>query len=385
MAAARTPAVKAGRPLGWRDLPGQLARDPMPRVWVFMGEDPVLKEEATGEVEAALVKRLKVAPERHRLDCEERPLQDLAAGALVGSLFATSKLVIFTRFDKAPIAQRKALLAELSRGELHPCLTVVIQSGERALPSGIDGVGLATFFFWPLNQAPEVQSWVKNTLRKFDCPASHDLPAHVYERYGSQLGIIGSELSKARLYLSKEQPVLTPALFDQVASQPPGEDLFRVLEDVVSGRVKHALAGLHGLWEEGEQAAGFLPLLLKRYQQLLHAVALNEAEPERFRETLSYLRQHRHTQGFFQQKALEKDIGAAFSRAVTGSAFEDELGGLKPIQVIGIVQQLPFAQPELVRRVFRDLLHLDFRMKTSSVNPELGLEIAAARPVARGG
>ena len=75
--------------------------------------------------------------------------------------------------------------------------------------------------------------------------------------------------------------------------------------------------------------------------------------------------------------------GAAFGRAVAGTAFEDELGSLKPIQVIGLVQQLPFAKADLVRKVFRDLLHLDFKMKTSSVNPELGLEIAAARPVAR--
>lgn len=376
-------AAPRARALGWRDLPGQLARDPLPRVWVLMGEDPELKEEATSEIEAVLTRRLKVPPERHRLDPEERPLAELAGGALVGSLFSPSKLVIFTRFEKAPIAQRKALLNELSKGGLHPCLTVVVQSSERGLPAGVDGAGLTAFVFWPLNQAGEVQAWVKNTLKKFDCPASADLALHVYERYGSQLGIIRSELSKARLYLSREQPVLTPALFDRIACQPPGEDLFAILEDVVSGRVKHALAGLHGLWEEGEQAAGFLPLLLKRYQQLTHAVSLNEAEPDRFRETLSLLRQHRHTQNFFQQKALERDMGAAFVRAVAGSPFEGELGGLKPIQVVGIVQQLPFAKPELVRRVFRELLHLDFRMKTSSVNPELGLEIAAARPVAR--
>ena len=376
-------AAPRARALGWRDLPGQLARDPFPRVWVLMSEDNELKEEATAEIEAALVRRVKVTPERHRLDPEERPLAELAAGALVGSLFAQAKLVIFTRFEKAPIAQRKALLNELSSGDLHPCLTVVIQSGERALPAGVEGKGLTPFFFWPLNQAYEIESWIKSTLKKYDCPASPDLPRHVFERYGGQLGIIKSELSKARLYLSKDQKVLTPALFDQVASQPPGEDLFRVLEDVVSGRVKQAIHGLAGLWQEGEQAAGFLPLLLRRYQQLTHAVALYEAEPERFRELLGLLRQHRGTQNFFQAKAVEKDMAGALASAVRGTAFEDELGSLKPMQAFGLAQQLPFAKPDLVRRVFRDLVQLDFRMKTSTVNPELGLEIAAARPVAR--
>lgn len=377
-------APPRARALGWRDLAGQLNRDPFPRVWVLMSEDAELKEEATADIEAALARKLKVVPERHRLDPEERPLAELAAGALVGSLFATSKLVIFTRFEKAPIAQRKALLNELSSGDLHPCLTVIIQSSERALPAGVDGKGLTPFFFWPLNQQYEVETWIKATLKKFDCPASPDLPGHIFMRYGGQLGIIRAELSKARLYLSKDQKQLTPQLFDQVASQPPGEDLFRVLEDVVSGRVKQAVSGLAGLWQEGEAAQGFLPLLLKRYQQLTHAVALHEAEPDRFRETLMLLRQHRGTQNFFQQKAVEKDMGAAFVRAVAGTAFEDDLGSLKPIQVLGLAQQLPFAKPDLVRRVFRDLVQLDFKMKTSSVNPELGLEIAAARPVAQG-
>jgi DNA polymerase III delta subunit len=348
-----------------------------------MGEEAELREEATLEIEAALAKKLKVQPERHRLDCESQPLAELAAGALVGSLFAPSKLVIFTRFDKAPIAQRRALLTELGAGDLHPCLTVVIQSNERGLPAGVDGAGLTPFVFWPLNQAGEVQSWIKNLARKFDCPVSPDLPEHVWRRYGSQLGIIKAELSKARLYLSKDHKTLTPALFDQVASQPPGEDLFRVLEDVVSGRVKYAIAGLQGLWAEGESAQGFLPLLLKRYQQLVHAVALAEAEPDRFRETYAILRDLRRTTQFFQQKSLEKELGAAFTRAVSGSPFEDELGSLKPIQVVGIVQQLPGAQAELVRKVFRELLTLDFKMKTSSADPELGLEIAAARPVAK--
>jgi DNA polymerase III delta subunit len=378
------PRGGGGRPLGWRDLGGQLARDPLPRVWVLLGDEHELKDDATAELTAVLEKRLGVAPERHRLDCEERPLADLAAGALVGSLFAQSKLVIFNRFEKAPIAQRKALYAELASGELHPCLTVVIHSNERALPAGVDGSGFATFMFWPLNQSAEVQGWVKAFLKKLSCPHSSDLPEHVYERYGSQLSIIKSELSKAKLFLSKEERELTPALFDRVASQPPGEDVFRVLDDVVAGRVRSALTGLQGLWAQGEPAAGVLPILLKRYQQLLHAVVLHEAEPDRFRDTLLLLRQHRHTQNFFQQKSIEKDMGAAFSRAVAGTAFEDELGALKPIQVTGIVQQLPGAQPELVRRVFRDLLQLDFKMKTSAVDPELGLEIAAARPVARG-
>lgn len=379
------PRGGGGRALGWRDVPAQLARDPLPRVWVLFGDEHELKEDVTAELSGVLEKRLGVQPERHRLDCEERPLDQLAATALVGSLFAQCKLVIFTRFEKAPIAMRKALYAELASGELHPCLTVVIHSGERALPAGADGSRFATFMFWPLNQSAEVQQWVRGLLKKLGCPHSADLPAHVHDRYGSHLSIIKSELSKAKLFLSKEERELTPALFDRVASQPPGEDVFRVLDDFVAGRVRSTLTGLQALWAQGEPAAGVLPILLKRYQQLLHAVLLNEAEPDRFRDTLLILRQHRHTQNFFQQKALEKDMAAAFTRAVAGSAFEDELGSLKPIQVTGIVQQLPGAQPELVRRVFRDLLHLDFKMKTSAVDPELGLEIAAARPVARAG
>lgn len=379
------PRGGGGRSLGWRDLPGQLARDPLPRVWVLFGDEHELKEDATAQLAAVLERRLGVPPERHRLDCEERPLDQLAATALIGSLFAQSKLVIFTRFEKASTRERKALYAELASGDLHPCLTVVIHSTERALPAGADGSRFAAFMFWPLNQSGEVQQWVKGLLKKLSCPHSVDLPGHVYDRYGSQLSIIRSELSKAKLFLSKEEPQLTPALFDRVASQPPGEDVFRVLDDFVAGRVRAALTGLQGLWAQGEQAAGVLPILLKRYQQLLHAVALHEAEPDRFRDTLLILRQHRHTQNFFQQKALEKEMAAAFARAVCGSPFEDELGSLKPIQVTGIVQQLPGAQPELVRRVFRDLLQLDFKMKTSAVDPELGLEIAAARPVARTG
>jgi len=373
-------AIGSTKPLSVRDLPGVLARDPLPRVLVFLGEEQELKDEATTDLAKILSGRTGPSFEQHRLDCEEESLSSLAATHLVGSLFATSKLVLFSRFEKAPIAQRRALLTELSTGELHPSLTVVLHSTERSLPSGVDGKGLTTFMFWPLNQPYEVENWIRGVLKKLGQAAVKEFPAHTYKKYGNDLGLIRREIEKVHL-VAKEK-TLTIEQFEKVAVPPSGQELFTVLDALVAGRSKQALAGLRDLWTRGEPPQKVVPLLLIQYHRLLHAAALYEAEPHRFTRVVALVEKHRSTPGFFQQKAVEKELASAFREAVEGSAFSEELAALKPMAVLGLASQLPRAKAPSVRALFRDLMILDFKMKTSAVDPELALEMIAVRPLA---
>jgi DNA polymerase III delta subunit len=371
-------AVGSSKPLSVRDLPGILAREPLPRVFVLLGEEQELKDEATAELARTLSRRTEPSFEQHRLDCEEESLSSLAATHLVGSLFATSKLVLFSRFEKAPIAQRRALLTELSAGGHHPSLTVVIHSTERNLPSGVDGKGLTTFMFWPLNQPYEVENWIKGVLKKLGQAAEKDFPANVYRKYGNDLGFIRREIEKAHLIAGGK--TLTLELFERVAVSPPGQELFAVLDALVAGRSRQALAGLRDLWTRGEPPQKVLPLLLIQYHRLLHASALHEAEPGRFAKVVALVDKHRSTPGFFQQKAVEKELAAAFHEAVEGTPFSEELLALKPMAVLALASQLVKTNARSVRELFRDLLVVDFKMKTSSMAPELALEMIAARP-----
>jgi DNA polymerase III delta subunit len=371
--------MAAPRPLNPRDLPGVLARDPFPSAFVLLGEEQELKDEVTADIESALARSRGVKPERYRLDCEEESLSSLSATYLVGSLFTTAKLVVFTRFEKAPVVDRRAFLTDLSRGDLHPCLVVVVHSTERGLPTGVDGSGLVSCVFWPLNQAFEIESWIRGQLGRLGLKAGREVAPFLHDRYGNDLGRIRRELEKAKLVAGGG---LTVDLLERVCSAPPGQELFGVLDAWVAGRSKEALAGLRDLWAQGEPVQKVVPLLLIQYHRLLRASALFEAEPERFVEVLPLVDKLRSARGFFQQKAVEKDLAAAFKRAVLGCAFARELGELKPMAVAGLAARLPKVSAAEVRRVFAELLRLDFGMKTSSVDPELALEMIAARPLA---
>jgi DNA polymerase III delta subunit len=381
--AGRASGSSGARPLGYRDVRAALARDPLPRVWVLLGEERELKSWTTEALGRELARRSPQSPpERHVADCDDRSLADLASTYLVGSLFATTKLVVLTRFDKAPIADRRALLSELSAGQLHPCLTVVIQSAERSLPAQVDPAGLTTFVFWPLNQESEIQSYVRDVLARLGCTGSPDLAAHVQARYGHDLGLIRSELEKARLMVAgASAPILTPAIFDSVASPPPGDELFGVLDQLVSGQGRRAVAGLAALWKQGEPPQKVLPILLGQYRRLLHAAVLKDADPDRFAEVLGLAERHRRTANFWQRMNLAREVAGALKRAVSGTAFEDELSELKPMPAMSLARQLAAVPAATACRTFRELLRLDFRMKTSSVDPEIALEVVAARSI----
>ncbi|MBI4861274.1 MAG: hypothetical protein HY815_13610 [Candidatus Riflebacteria bacterium] len=369
------------RTFGYKDLPSVLARDPLPRAFVLLGEEMELKEEATDEIVGTLARRAGDGLERYRLDCEGVSLSEISGSYLVGGLFATAKLVVLTRFEKAPVAARRTFLGEIASDDLHPSLTVVVQSSERNLPAGVDPTRLTLFVFWPMNQSFEVELWVRGRLKKLGVKCDPQLAPYLHRRYGNDLALIRQEIDKARL-LAGKQPLSTEH-FEQIGSAPASEELFGVLDALAQGRSREALRGLNGLWEQGEPPQKVLPLLMIQYRRLLHATALREARPDRFMEVIDLARRHRTMRNFWEKKNLEREIAGALKRAVEGSPFEEELGGLKPMAATGLAAQLLGASGPLVRTIFKELLRLDFKMKTSGADPEVALEMLAALPLAR--
>ena len=362
------------RRFGYKDLTGLLKKKSLPRFWALLGPEEDLKNEARERIVDAISSQHKDGFERVSADAAENGLDAIAVGYLVGSLFSHTKLVEIRGIDTQPAAARKSFLAGLDPDHLHPSIHIVMVTNERetSIPDCFTKIT-----FWPMRTREEMSHWIRETCQRIELKIGGGVEELILEQHGYESGAVRQELVKAKLYVGDK--VLSQEDFTAHSTATSQSDVFQVLSDVLAGKTERSIRGLNRLWDQNEPPIKILSMLLSQMRKIMTIAALRQSIQGDLDPALDAALSHQRTQNFWQQKDIEKGIVGLVKRCVNAETYSKYFADLKPLALISTLKAARPYDAEKARKAYQHLIDLDLELKTSTSEPEFGLEHAALK------
>ncbi len=326
-------------------------------VYVLSGEESFMKEEFV-----SLAKREMIDPTYADLnisyyDCTEHALADILQDAETLPFLADHRLVVASRGyfltgAKAPNQAKfevdpAALVHYLDNPPPYTSLIIDVPGeklDERKKIVKVLHEKATVLSFQPLKDH-DLYSWVERRAKKYAALIEREEAIKLVEWVGSELRLLDKELEKMALYLGGNDAKITGETIELLAARTLEQDVFALVEAVVSGQLTQAFRIFYDCAKTGEEPIKLLALLARQFRLLL---AVKVWGPR----------------GYTQQQIANmlKVHPFAVKKAVDQARHFDE-GSLSSLLTL--------------------LAEEDYRMKSGQVDKQLAIELFITRVAAR--
>lgn len=243
--------VKSARPA---QLYAHLKREPLARVYLLAGQEPLLLLEAADAVRAAA--RAQGFAEREVLESGESHFDwgALAAATQQASLFGDSRKLIDLRIPTGKPGKdgAEALKAYAAQAAADAVLLVTCTQWGKAFETAwVDALAARGWYVpvWPVKRG-ELPGWITARARDRGLTLDDDAVAMLAERTEGNLLACAQEIEKLSL-LAKNGRIDGSSL-DVLLAQQSRLDIFALSDAVLAGETARALRVLRSLHAEGE-------------------------------------------------------------------------------------------------------------------------------------
>ncbi len=320
-------------------------------VYVLYGTESFLAEEFI-----SLARREMIDPTYADLnigvyDCTETALSEILQDAETLPFMADHRLVIanqayFLTGAKSVSkgeADPDALLAYLENPPSYTSLLLHIEADKlderKKLVKALQQKA-KVIAFQPLRDA-DLYGWIERRAEKYGGVIERPQAMRLAERVGSELRLLDKELEKMVLYVGGQGAAITDEVIELLASRSLEQNVFALIEQVVTGRLEEAFRTLYDCLKTGEEPIKLLSLLARQIRLLLQVKIWAP-------------------RGYTQQQLA---------------------GMLKvhPFAVKKAMEQARHFSEDSLRRLLGILAEEDFRMKSGQVDKRLAVELFMTR------
>ncbi|RAP21313.1 DNA polymerase III delta subunit [Brevibacillus laterosporus] len=319
-------------------------------VYVLYGPETYLKEEFM-----ALLRKEMIDPTYADLnigtyDCAQTPFEDMLMEANTLPFLSDYRLVIasnayFLTGAKPPSkvehntdglldylkdpTSSSSLVLDVQADKLDERKKLTKQLQQRAVVLGFQTL-----------QDADLYGWIERTTQRFDAQIERENAMLLAERVGSELRLLVKEIEKIALYVKKtdaQTGEITRGAIELLASRTLEQDVFFLVEAVVTGKMTEAFRTLYDCLKMGEEPIKLMALLARQFRLIYHVKT-------------------RAPLGYTQQKLA---------------------GMLKmhPYAVKKAMEQSKHFSEASLRRLLGILAEEDYRMKSGQTDKRLALEV----------
>lgn len=287
-------------------------------------------------------------------DCTETELAEILTDAETLPFLSEHRLVIarqayFLTGMKPPAkteSNPEALLAYLENPPEYTSLILAIEADkldERKKLVKLLQQRAVVLSFAPLRDN-DLLAWIERRAEQYQVVIHRPQAANLIERIGGELRLLDKELEKMALYLGKPGAVISDEVIELLSSRTLEQDVFQLIEQIVTGRLERAFRTLYDCLKTGEEPIRLLALLARQFRLLLH---VKQWAPR----------------GYTQQQLA---------------------GMLKvhPYAVKKAMEQGRYFKEESLRRLLGYLAEEDFRIKSGQVEKRLAIELFVTKVAA---
>lgn len=280
-------------------------------------------------------------------DCAETPLPSILQDAETLPFLADQRLVVasnafFLTGAKPPTkveAEPDSLLAYLQQPPEYTSLILMVQQDkldERKKVVKALHQRAVVIPFQPLKDS-ELYAWVERRAQKYQRVIKRDEAIVLVERVGNDLRLLDKEIEKLALYVDAENGLITEDVIRLLASRTLEQDVFGLIEAVVTGKLSEAFRFLYDMSKMGEEPIKLLSLFARQIRMLLQVKMWAP-------------------RGYSQQQLAQmlKVHPYAVKKAMEQARYFDEAG---------------------LRRLLKILAEEDYRMKSGQVDKQLAIEL----------
>lgn len=295
-----------------------LAAEEPARVYAFLGEEDLLKDEAEEVLVGRLTKLHGRRPERVALQARDAGPDDVEQAVSYASLFGGPRLVVVGDMDEWSAERQKSLLGFLKEHEPAPGMTLLLRGAMKKLPVTVKG--LSTYVFWKFFPRDLVR-WVEKRLRSRGLDPERDVAGLLVDRYAGEdvknLRLLAAEVDKLALYTGGAGTV-TADLVERVCSAPPQGEWFRFVDAVIGRRCREALAlSATFLVPDPRGAVGFLAVLGARLVDLAAVKSVAGSVGDEWRQMVSGCRRRSSPRLRRPERdAIDREVAALRDRLV---------------------------------------------------------------------
>ncbi|SMG12016.1 DNA polymerase III, delta subunit [Paenibacillus aquistagni] len=192
--------------------------------------------------------------------------------------------------------------------------------------------------------AEELMQWVRKEAEKRSSPMDQEAIQTLLNNAGTNLQTLVVEIEKLSLYAGQGQAI-NSEMVDQLISRTTEQNVFRLVEDVINGKVDSALSMLYELLKQKEEPIKILALIIRQIRIMLQVKELT---------------------------------GRSFSQQQAASQL-----GLHPYAVKLAAEQARKHDSKALAKWLSEAADLDYAMKTGRVEKTLGLELLMMKMAAR--
>lgn len=323
-------------------------------VYLLFGTESFLMEEfihfAQSEMIAPEYADLNVS----RYDCAETPLSMILQDAETLPFLADQRLVVannafFLTGAKPPSkieVEPDQLLTFLEEPPGYTSLMITVQQDKlderKKIVKTLQKKAIVISFL-PLKDT-ELYAWIERRAQKYKRVIKREEAMILVERVGNDLRLLDKEIEKLSLYVGQENGQITEEAIRLLASRTLEQDVFGLIEAVVTGKISDAFRALYDMSKMGEEPIKLLSLFARQIRMLLQ---VKMWAPK----------------GYSQQQLAQmlKVHPFAIKKAMEQARFFDEAG---------------------LRRLLKILAEDDYRMKSGQVDKQLAIELFITRVAA---
>jgi len=323
-------------------------------LYVLYGLENFLKEEFVSYVRQEMIDPAYADLNVGMYDCTQTPLEMILQDADTLPFFADHRLVIgdqafFLTGAKPPTKVDVDPDALIRYVEQPPAYTSVILKVDaeklderKKLVKTLQQKAIV-LDFKPLRDQ-DLYAWIERRAKKWGVAIEREDAAWLVDRTGNELRLLNKEIEKMALYVGSRGGSITRDVIELLASRTLEQDVFALIEDVVSGRLTQAFRTLYDCLKMGEEPIKLLSLLARQFRLLLQVKIWAP-------------------KGYTQQQLA---------------------GMLKvhPYAVKKALEQARFFSEGSLRGLLAILAEEDFRMKSGQVDKQLALELFMTRVAA---
>jgi DNA polymerase-3 subunit delta len=261
------------RALEWLRDPG---RHPLARVYVVHGDDLYLRREATSAIVRAVLGDEADELATRRFEGNTAGLADVMDELRTLPFFSKRRLVVIDDADPFVTRNRKELEAYVATPSANGVLVLMVKSWASTtnLAKQVAASGLALDCSSPSEK--DLVPWLVEFAASCGARLETDAARLLLELVGPEAGLLTSEVEKLAVFVGESGKIRRSDVARMVEAGRI-ETVWKVLDEVTTGRAAEALAHLDTLITSGEHPIKLLAALSGSLQKLHHAGRLRAA------------------------------------------------------------------------------------------------------------
>jgi DNA polymerase-3 subunit delta len=248
-------------------------------VYLLYGTETFLAEEFIALARKEMIDPAYADLNTSHYDCTETAVPEILQDAETLPFLAEHRLVVASQAyfltGAKPAAKVEpepdALLAYLENPPSYSSLILQVETDKlderKKLVKALQQKAVA-IPFQPLRDA-DLYAWIERRARKYQALIERPQAIKLVERVGAELRLLDKELEKMALYAGNQGAVITDEVIELLASRTLEQDVFALVEEVVTGRLENAFRTLYDCLKTGEEPIKLLALLARQFRLLL--------------------------------------------------------------------------------------------------------------------